>query len=430
MQQSSGTCGRDSRPPLESRYAPQATATSRSLATGNSLLATRYWQLATGTSAVVDRCVALVQRCVQRRGGGTAIWLESAGFATPFSAIVPPAPRSCKSTGPPFRWKGNRDFVGSLAASRKPGRRTRSRQSGTRFLECKVRLTPIKRRAEPPGAVAQLGERCVRNAEVEGSTPFRSTRLLVSATSPGWQFRAGDGSRDCLRWPLRGAGALVRGSSSRLVDSAYRRTPPTAGSRLFGGRFGTTGVRRLECAVRWYPDCRLARYAGVSWLAADRRPVRGCRHLALRSWNHSRRRSRCNRRRCTSPHSLLPFRSNRLRYSGERSSAAGVWPGRPSCMTGASRRRNNGAAGDRTPADSLVPRNTLRGSNPCAERSPDCCRSNWERRLAHGRTGEPTSRHRTTERAQDSCSAFRIPHRTWAGSEVCSRLIDRGGGGR
>ena len=26
------------------------------------------------------------------------------------------------------------------------------------------------------GAVAQLGERCVRNAEVEGSTPFHSTR--------------------------------------------------------------------------------------------------------------------------------------------------------------------------------------------------------------------------------------------------------------
>ena len=27
------------------------------------------------------------------------------------------------------------------------------------------------------GAVAQLGERCVRNAEVEGSTPFRSTSI-------------------------------------------------------------------------------------------------------------------------------------------------------------------------------------------------------------------------------------------------------------
>ncbi len=26
------------------------------------------------------------------------------------------------------------------------------------------------------GAVAQLGERCVRNAEVEGSTPFGSTK--------------------------------------------------------------------------------------------------------------------------------------------------------------------------------------------------------------------------------------------------------------
>ena len=29
----------------------------------------------------------------------------------------------------------------------------------------------------PPGAVAQLGERSVRNAEVEGSIPFRSMTL-------------------------------------------------------------------------------------------------------------------------------------------------------------------------------------------------------------------------------------------------------------
>ena len=38
----------------------------------------------------------------------------------------------------------------------------------------------------PFGAVAQLGERCVRNAEVEGSTPFRSTScspLRVKALS-------------------------------------------------------------------------------------------------------------------------------------------------------------------------------------------------------------------------------------------------------
>ena len=32
------------------------------------------------------------------------------------------------------------------------------------------------------GAVAQLGERCVRNAEVEGSTPFRSTTKPLVAT--------------------------------------------------------------------------------------------------------------------------------------------------------------------------------------------------------------------------------------------------------
>ena len=29
------------------------------------------------------------------------------------------------------------------------------------------------------GAVAQLGERCVRNAEVEGSTPFRSILEII-----------------------------------------------------------------------------------------------------------------------------------------------------------------------------------------------------------------------------------------------------------
>src|SRR5580704_4849728 len=38
-------------------------------------------------------------------------------------------------------------------------------------------LAPARIRAATKrlGAVAQLGERCVRNAEVEGSTPFRST---------------------------------------------------------------------------------------------------------------------------------------------------------------------------------------------------------------------------------------------------------------
>jgi hypothetical protein len=35
------------------------------------------------------------------------------------------------------------------------------------------------------GAVAQLGERCVRNAEVEGSTPFRSTSHSIYIDVPG-----------------------------------------------------------------------------------------------------------------------------------------------------------------------------------------------------------------------------------------------------
>ena len=34
------------------------------------------------------------------------------------------------------------------------------------------------------GAVAQLGERSVRNAEVEGSIPFRSTRLNSKSRKP------------------------------------------------------------------------------------------------------------------------------------------------------------------------------------------------------------------------------------------------------
>jgi hypothetical protein len=34
------------------------------------------------------------------------------------------------------------------------------------------------------GAVAQLGERRVRNAKVEGSIPFRSTIWLVTASHP------------------------------------------------------------------------------------------------------------------------------------------------------------------------------------------------------------------------------------------------------
>jgi hypothetical protein len=38
-------------------------------------------------------------------------------------------------------------------------------------------IIPIPAQEVKRGAVAQLGERDVRNVEVEGSTPFRSTRI-------------------------------------------------------------------------------------------------------------------------------------------------------------------------------------------------------------------------------------------------------------
>ena len=38
------------------------------------------------------------------------------------------------------------------------------------------------------GLVAQLGERCVRNAEVEGSIPFGSTTTNKSEPCAGWQW--------------------------------------------------------------------------------------------------------------------------------------------------------------------------------------------------------------------------------------------------
>jgi hypothetical protein len=44
--------------------------------------------------------------------------------------------------------------------------------------------------ARPSGAVAQLGERRVRNAEVTGSIPVGSTSFLHEEDEPGWLVRA------------------------------------------------------------------------------------------------------------------------------------------------------------------------------------------------------------------------------------------------
>ena len=53
---------------------------------------------------------------------------------------------------------------------------------------CGARASTLESRALC-GAVAQLGERCVRNAEVEGSIPFRSTIPSLQSTSGYFQGR-------------------------------------------------------------------------------------------------------------------------------------------------------------------------------------------------------------------------------------------------
>jgi hypothetical protein len=51
------------------------------------------------------------------------------------------------------------------------------------------------------GAVAQLGERCVRNAEVEGSIPFRSIFNGPLAAIAGGPFSLTVGCRGIIRLP-------------------------------------------------------------------------------------------------------------------------------------------------------------------------------------------------------------------------------------
>src|SRR5262249_13960042 len=64
------------------------------------------------------------------------------------------------------------------------------------------------------GAVAQLGERCVRNAEVEGSTPFRSTSLTPIVTRWRWVFLfIGSESARRHACPTAGIGMLVNRDS-------------------------------------------------------------------------------------------------------------------------------------------------------------------------------------------------------------------------
>ncbi len=84
------------------------------------------------------------------------------------------------------------------------------------------------------GAVAQLGERCVRNAEVEGSTPFRSTRKALFATPADEAFSLGFVGFPSL--PRRTARSSACPDATTGNDTDCPRSP------MFGA---TTGATKL-----------------------------------------------------------------------------------------------------------------------------------------------------------------------------------------
>ena len=89
-----------------------------------------------------------------------------------------------------------------------------------------LRPTPIRRRKF--GAVAQLGERCVRNAEVGGSTPLRSTTEALLTNTVGKAF-------------LLGFVQFARVRSVRLLFVTVCRIPGRDGQRM--PLFGTAWCR-------------------------------------------------------------------------------------------------------------------------------------------------------------------------------------------
>jgi hypothetical protein len=72
--------------------------------------------------------------------------------------------------------------------------------------------------AWPEGAVAQLGERLVRNEEVSGSIPLGSTSLRPPSGGCGWQASLHD---EEYRKENRGAKAVRRSSKSEDGQVRY-----------------------------------------------------------------------------------------------------------------------------------------------------------------------------------------------------------------
>ncbi len=88
---------------------------------------------------------------------------------------------------PPRRWAEQAEawqaITEELGVESQKSAYTSANSLGTGTVDrpsCRIAVAPVESdacRKHSAGAVAQLGERSVRNAEVEGSSPFRSTRL-------------------------------------------------------------------------------------------------------------------------------------------------------------------------------------------------------------------------------------------------------------
>src|SRR5262245_2421226 len=89
---------------------------------------------------------------------------------------------------------------------------------------------PAKRRtrASPRGAVAQLGERLVRNEEVRGSIPLGSTTALATRHRLVRPYSAGSTFAACIARRVAGADLAAIGRRSAAGPGGarvFRRTP-------------------------------------------------------------------------------------------------------------------------------------------------------------------------------------------------------------
>ena len=113
-----------------------------------------------------------------------------------------------------------------------PSNRAQTEAAGCFFVDTSGAKATFR---VPVGAVAQLGERCVRNAEVRGSIPLRSTLQALEKPSDAPRKRGAPalapGLRSTVTCPCRWQ-AGGRSRSSSAPRSALCSRPLTAAPKL------------------------------------------------------------------------------------------------------------------------------------------------------------------------------------------------------